>query len=260
MNIKAYFRKNHIKLKFHFNKSNDYFFGNKNYKKFVIVSDSRTGSTLLMQLLNSHPEIITLGEEFKNLDGKSCRKVWSDIFRKRQKDIHWVGFKLFYFHPWKSNDQEVWNFLKADKEIVIIHLIRRNILRSFVSKQIGLKTRKWTENVNRPHLLSGNDKKVKLNPKDCLENFESIDEYIQQTNSQFKEHKLISIVYEDLDADKQKEINRLYRELGVQEIQISTIMKRQNPENLEELIVNYWEVKSAFSGTKWEYLFYEESS
>ena len=40
-------------------------FGSTDYKKFVIISDARTGSTLLMGLMNNHPEIIAMGEIFK---------------------------------------------------------------------------------------------------------------------------------------------------------------------------------------------------
>ena len=131
----------------------DNLFGDTNYKKFAIISDSRTGSTLLMQLLDSHPAIICFGEEFKNLENSSSSKVWKEIYRKRRKSTQWVGFKLFYFHPWKNKDQDVWKFLEADKNVVIIHLTRKNILRSYVSKEIGLKTRKWTENIHRPHQI-----------------------------------------------------------------------------------------------------------
>ena len=238
-------------------KIKDFCLGDKNYKKFVIISDARTGSTLLMQLLNLHPDIIALGEEFKNLREKSCKEIWNDIFRKRPKEIQWVGFKLFYFHPWQNQDQDVWDFIKADEEIIIIHLTRKNILRSFVSKQIGLKTRKWTENINRPHSLDKHDKKVIMDPKKCLQNFESINAYIDQTENQFKNHEIISVVYEDLDDNKQEEMNRLYNELGLEEMEVSTFMKKQNSEKLSELILNYSELKQDFNGTKWEYLFTE---
>lgn len=113
-------------------KLSDQLFGNRSYKKFLIISDARTGSTLLMQLLDTHPEIIALGEEFKILTGSTCRKIWNKIYRKRPKSVNWVGFKIFYFHPSKGSDREVWDFIEEDKEIVVIHLTRRNVLRSSV--------------------------------------------------------------------------------------------------------------------------------
>ena len=77
----------------------DNLLGYKNYKKFVIVSDSRTGSTLLMQLLNSHPEILCFGEEFKNLRAFSCRQIWNKIYRKRPKSVIGLGLNYFMYIP-----------------------------------------------------------------------------------------------------------------------------------------------------------------
>jgi LPS sulfotransferase NodH len=255
--MKEFLSGTYIKYKSTHNLISDNLLGDKNYRKFVIISDSRTGSTLLMQLLNSHPEILCFGEEFKNLKIFSCRQIWNKIYRKRPKSVNWVGFKLFYFHPWQSNDHQVWDFLEADKNVLIVHLTRRNILRSYVSKQIGLKTRKWTENINRPHEISEEEKKVKLDPEACRENFESISGYIEQTEKRFKDHKIIPVVYEDLDKDKQTIMDRIYKNLGVANFKVATYMKKQNPEKLEDLIVNYSDLKREFSGTKWEYLFEE---
>lgn len=245
----------YIRSKILFFELMDNLYGNKNYKKFVIISDSRTGSTLLMQLLNSHPNVITKGEEFKNLKGKSCRQIWNKIFRNRPRRIKWVGFKLFYFHPREASDREVWDFLEKDKDIVIIHLVRRNFFRSYVSKKIGLKTRLWTENIHKPHQINQEDKKVKLKFTDCKENFEKLTDRITATENRFKGHKILPIIYEDLDADKQKEMERLFKQLEIPEMKISTYLKKQNPEPLEELVLNYKEIKENFKGSKWEYVF-----
>ncbi len=233
----------------------DFLFGDRNYKKFVIISDSRTGSTLLMHLLNLHPQIITFGEEFKYLGDSSCSQVWNYIFRKRPGKINWVGFKLFYNHPVKVDDQEVWDFLEADRDIVIIHLTRKNLLRSYTSKQIGLKTKKWTENVKRPHIINGEEKKVILDFDECVKNFESIDGFIGRTEKRFKDHKIISVVYEELNKDMQSTIDPIYKELGVTDYKVTTNMKRQNPEPLQELVINYFEIKERFKNTRWAYLF-----
>lgn len=50
-------------------------------------------------------------------------------------------------------------------------------------------------------------------------------------------------------------MDKIYKELGVADFRVSTYMKKQNPEKLEDLIINYSELKKEFSGTKWEYLF-----
>lgn len=85
--MKNFLKKNYAKSLAQLNILNEYLTGDINYRKFIIISDSRTGSTLLMQLLNSHPNIIAKGELFKNLNGRTCEKIWKDFFKKRAKKV-----------------------------------------------------------------------------------------------------------------------------------------------------------------------------
>jgi hypothetical protein len=87
--------------------------------------------------------------------------------------------------------------------------------------------------------------------------FESIARFIVQSEKRFKRHNIIPVSYEDLDESKQGTMDKIYKELGVANFQVCTNMKKQNPEKLEKLIVNYSELKREFSGTQWEYLFAE---
>ncbi|GAB2778709.1 hypothetical protein [Salinimicrobium soli] len=239
---------------------NEKLLGSRRYKKFVIISDARTGSTLLAQLLNSHPQIVCFGEKFKKLDSYPSSKIWSGIFRKRHRKIKWVGFKLFYFHPVQGIDKDIWNILAEDEEVVVIHLMRNNILRSYVSKKIGLQTRLWTKTPRDPDEIELKDKKVYLPPDECIETFKTIEKYYQETKKRFKSHKIIPVFYEDLSRNKQKEMNSLFKEFGVLPYEVSSTMIKQNPENLNDLIINYYELKEQFSGTKWERFFYHDTN
>lgn len=232
-------------------------FGNIEYRKFVIISDARTGSTLLMALLDNHPEIIAKGELFKQLRGKTTLDIWNDLFRKRPKKVKWVGFKLFYDHPWNSGERKVWDLIEEDKGIVIIHLVRNNKIRSYVSKQIGLKTKLWTEGVNQPNTLTLEDKKVNIDPRQCIENIEKIDRLESDTKKRFRDHNLIPVSYEELSTDKNATMNRVYKELNVTELEIQTNLKKQNPEKLQDLVLNYEELRKYLSNTRWDFCFEE---
>ncbi|MCG9973014.1 sulfotransferase [Christiangramia crocea] len=230
--------------------------GHSNYKKFVIISTARTGSTLLATLLNSHQNIICEGEIFKNLNGKSCSKIWQEFFSKKPKKIHQVGFKLFYFHPY-DEDKDVWNIINNDKTITIIHLKRKNLLRIFLSQKIGLKTKLWTDNINRPNNLSLNTKKVTLDYHACIGAFEEIEDYENITRLNFQRHNYLEVYYEDLIENRQLEINRILSSLNLPVDVLTANNKQQNPEGLNELINNYSELKIKFENSKWEYLFEE---
>ncbi len=227
-------------------------FGNRNYQKFVIISRSRTGSTLLMAFLRSHPEVHIEGEIFKNLNGKSCAQVWDELFAKRPKKIRQVGFKLFYYHPF-DDDKEVWNFLDKDNSVSIIHLRRENLLKAYVSQKIGEKTKKWTENINNQEVIK--DKKVILEPGACVEVFEKISNYENETRERFSSRpNYMEITYEALAKDNQGEMATVFQHLGLPPHIVSAKLKKQNPEPLKNLIANYDELFGYLENTKWKYL------
>ncbi len=228
-------------------------FGTKEYKKFVIISRSRTGSTLLMALLRSHPDIYIEGEIFKRLNGKSCKKIWERLFSKRPKNIQQVGFKLFYYHPF-DEDKSVWDFLDADKNIAILHLRRENLLRAFVSQKIGEKTKMWTENIASKDIII--NKTVSLDPKECEVVFTTITTYEKETKQRFKNHKtFMELSYEQLTKDKQGVMDAIFKELQVSSHTISSVLKKQNPEPMSQLVENYEALKEHFGKTEWSYLF-----
>lgn len=236
------------------NRLRDKLLGDINYKKFVIISDARTGSTLLLNLLGFHPYIETEGERFKNMNGKLQEEIWNDIFRKRQKKLKYVGFKLFYFHA-IGKDQWVWERLKRDRSVTIIHLTRENILRSLISKKIGLKTKRWTENIYNNDVIPLEDKKVYLGAKECRDYFEEITAYKEKTNKIFANHSLLHISYEELSGNTREVIDNLYNKLGVKPYRRDSQLKKQNPESIKELVLNFEDLKKEFKGSRWETFF-----
>lgn len=228
--------------------------GDRDYKKFVIISRSRTGSTLLMALLNRHSNIICEGELFKRLNNKSCKTIWNNLFAKKSKQIKYVGFKLFYYHPF-GDDKAVWNFIDEDKEIWIIHLTRKNYLESFVSQKIGKKTKQWSENKKRPHNLSIDDKRVTLDFEECQQTFEKINSYEENTLERFKTHNWIELDYSDLNKNKEKIMSSILEKLSLPIEELQVVNKKQNSEPLNSLIENYQELEGKFATTTWAYLF-----
>lgn len=75
-------------------------FWNYNYKKFIIITRSRTGSNLLISLLNNHPEIEAHGEIFRRLNGKTPKEIMANYFSQKPNRIKYVGFKIFYYTQW----------------------------------------------------------------------------------------------------------------------------------------------------------------
>lgn len=218
-------------------------FGNNKYKKLIIVARSRTGSNLLASLLNSHPKIEVRGEVFSRIKQASCRTVWNKVFSKRLPWIKYLGFKIFYDHPIDSDDKEVWDFIKKDVDIRIIHLKRRNILRSHVSRLIALKTDKWTSTQNNEP-AENESRAVEVDTGHCIDQFQQLEKWQNDHDKRsFSQHEYLEVIYEELASEPQKIMNEVFDFLQLPRRKVETKLKRQNPEPLNLLIKNYSEVK-----------------
>ena len=125
----------------------------QSYARFVIVTTGRSGSTWLVQALNSHSEVVCFGspfevgsdyvsfdvEHYDNFDtrARSLRDrdgvafLSSYIFGQHAADTKAVGFK-FQYRNWIGFGKVI-NSLVASQELKVIHLRRDNLLRSLIS-------------------------------------------------------------------------------------------------------------------------------
>lgn len=221
------------------------YFGTKKYNKFIVVTRSRTGSNLLISLLNAHPNIEAYGELFGSLKKETTAKKWADIFSNKFKNIKYVGFKIFYYHPIDSDDKSVWDIIEKDRSIKIIHLRRTNMLRTYISKQIALKTNVWsTSEVGKS---TKTDKRIEVDVEDCLADFENVRSWGEKTSKQFEAHDLLELTYEEMIKDNGATMNEVFEFLGVAKHPVKSILKKQNPEALKDIVSNFEELKSALT-------------
>ncbi|XOF33707.1 MAG: hypothetical protein ACL93V_17220 [Candidatus Electrothrix sp. YB6] len=125
-------------------------------KKFVIISEARTGSNMLMSILNSIPEIYCHAELFHP------KKIFSDIFNipytLYQRDLSpisfleaveeqtchntnasFFGFKLFFNH-----NRKVMDYIISNKNYKIILITRKNSIAQYASHRRALKSNIWS--------------------------------------------------------------------------------------------------------------------
>ena len=150
-------------------RSSNMIFNNKHYTQFIILCRSRTGSNYLATHLASHRNIKMYGELFlPNSLARDYRRIRApvrylerEVFSSYPADIRAVGFKQMY--QWAGNElggiynealeffsererrclETIWLYLKKRERLKVIHLKRRNILRSMVSHKIAMINKKW---------------------------------------------------------------------------------------------------------------------
>ena len=246
--FKNLYRRQRKQLRDSYNK----IFGTDQYQKFIIITYARTGSNLLMSYLDSHPHIEARGELFRNLEGKPTDEVWNRFFNKKNRKISTAGFKLFYTHPFHTDDRKVWDIIAQDKDIKIIHLVRKNKLRTFLSGEIAKKTDKWTRKRNSK--IATEDKKIEVEFDHFCERVSKIDQYEKDTRENFKTHDFIEVCYEDLVFDKATTMNAIFDFLHVERSTFKSGYKKQNTESLPDLIINFDSFHKKLSESKYAYL------
>jgi LPS sulfotransferase NodH len=247
--------------------------GTKEYTRYIILARSRVGSNLLRGLLNAHSQVVAYGELFQFHDqiswAVSGRQrsdrvlrlfqqepvtfLEQEVFNKHPKAIRAVGFKLFYYHAQNGNWKVVWEYLRQQPKLHVIHLKRANILKTHLSWTLANKTGAWVKHNNGVEPKPA----VSLAYEECLEAFTETRRWESEFEAYFRNHPSLEVVYEDLAADYSEEMRRIQSFLGVSYQEVQPVTQRQARRPLEAAILNYSELKEQFIGTEWE-TFFEE--
>lgn len=245
--------------------------GQTEYAKFIILGRSRVGSNFLRGLLNSHSQVTVFGELFQNkeeigwaLPGYYQSKRLSQlhcaapvdflerkVFRSFPGHVRAVGFKIFYYHAQDEAWKPVWEYLQSLPDLKVVHMKRRNILKTHLSRRRAVKTDRWV-NTNGS---SEPQRSITLDYKECLDDFIRTRAWEEAYDAYFAGNDMIEVMYEDLAADYQREATRLQNFLGVEFEAVQPETYKQAKRPLSEAIANYGELKERFQQTPWSPFF-----
>lgn len=230
--------------------------GHTGYRRFIILSRSRTGSYMLMSFLNSHPNVRSDGEILHQLHGRDYRAVIARAYGREPRSVKAKGFKIFYYHPNGATGKPIWDHLLAMPDLHVIHLKRRNVLRTLISREIALQEGVW-KTKNPGSSDTPRRKQVSFTVDELAEGFAKTRRWERDGDAMFRDHPLLSVYYEDLVADTPTTFRQVTDFLGVPYVDPRTHLVRQNPEPVRELVSNVDELVAAFRGTEWESFFDE---
>lgn len=257
------------------------FLGQKNYTRFIILGRSRVGTNMLRSLIDAHPGTITYGEIFASKRRKTNRSLWSlntekihdlklhepvkfladYIFGPYTSDIRAVGFKFFYYHAQDDEWLPLWQKLEQDDELHILHLTRRNILRTHLSRVLASHTQSWVIRSNtQGHAGDYVQTKpmVELDGNALESDFVQTRKWEREAALRFKNHPTLDITYEQLVGDSEQIARKVDEFLKMPERAAYPVgTKKQSSGKLRDTIVNYDELKRRFIGTEWEGFFEE---
>jgi LPS sulfotransferase NodH len=256
--------------------------------RFVIFTYPRSGSNLLCGMLNFHPQIICHHElfnpkkiyyskDFHKIYGGDGETVWREALISGKKGIGtirernlfpekflvkvWqhnydydaVGFNLFPTHITNASVS-----LIKDEGVKKILLSRQNTVKSYVSLLLARKTGVWDsydDNKRRKVKTT----QVTVNAKRLLSWSRKYNQHFNSLRQNLVDSKqsFMDLAYEDLVSDKSKSVKiGLLEFLGVsnQLDYLQPPQRKQNANNLADLVSNYEELKEKLIGTELESL------
>jgi LPS sulfotransferase NodH len=247
------------------------FGGQATYAPFVVVGRSRVGSNLLRGLLNAHPAVVSFGEVFRDvasfdwdhtgyfqsgamralLARDPAGFVDGKVFGRYPRWVRAVGFKLFYYHARQAGFARVWDYVESRRDLRIIHVKRRNILQTHLSRRRAALSDRWVDTSGKPGL----EPPVTLDYEEVRRDFEQTRAWEETADRAFARHPLLPVHYEQLAADRAGEVARLQEFLGLAPHPAEPATFRQATRPLSAAIANYDELKDRFRGTPWAAFF-----
>lgn len=227
--------------------------------RFVIYTRGRTGSTVLTELLNCHPEIFCDVEifnflycgskvRFPNTYIKSCSKR-SSLHKKSVYGFKVKIAQLRYEHEY-SNYDKILSGLSEDGW-KFIHLKRVNFLRHKLSSLLAAETKIL-------HIRNGDNteaKRIVVDFDTILEGIKYGEEVERIEEENLKNIPHFKVIYETdiLDNSKHQETaNRIFEYLDLKPHPVSTDLKRITTDRLQDMIINYDEIDKKLRGTRFE--------
>jgi hypothetical protein len=242
---------------------------------FVIVSYARTGSSYLMDRLDSHPEITCWGELFNrcrvrhppilhpvpewwataDLCHKNSLRVFSEIYRL-PAGTPALGFKFMRHHG-----DRLFEMILNRRDIKVIFICRRNLFRQYLSNLLSQQSLIYS--ARDAQLLEKHRKissaGVRMEPEGYRSWVAARRRSIERIRKQFTQSRLdwIEVAYEDITGpDQLQAFNRSAELLDVSPFPKigDSPLTRLNPDPAQKLVQNFDEITALFRGTADEWM------
>jgi len=244
---------------------------------FVILGTQRTGTTLVRTSLSSHPNILCCGEVF-NLGKRPYSKpdgYWHysrQDFNRRLKALFnpqkmtagyleqlyssegysAIGFKFMLSDC--LTRPYIWPLL-LNRNVKAILVSRRNSLKTLVSRRSasasGIYHISKTLNI-KTAVETWTPRKITINTKTVIDDLSNIELECSLWRTRLDnvvEH--IDVVYEEYAGSIDAGNRRILEFLDVPQLQLTSDLKKINPDNLGDLISNYDDLAKVLKGTKY---------
>lgn len=224
--------------------------------RFVLFGQSRSGSTLVVRLLDSHPDVVCEGELFNADWGYYPRQLlrvarrlpdpflWNRLIRCQ---VNAYGAKILVYQV--QNAPALFGRLQ-ERGWKLIAVTRRDMLRAALSKQIARATATWHRRAGDPAVRD----RVVINPDLVIEELRRRHAWEGVERQIMEELDHYPVEYgRDLgrpDA-RRAALEGVVNYLGVRQAELSTDLSRGDERPLGEGVANLEEILQAVAGSAW---------
>lgn len=219
--------------------------------KFVIYGQGRTGSTLLVNLLNSHPKVFCEREIFMDKnnppDGQVShpRRLLRGKASLYRRKVYGYKVKIYQLSPIRSVESPK-AFLTTSLEDgwKIIYLYRRNAFEHALSNLVA-------ENLNQYHFSKKegkskfDDLKLTIPTALMIERIQGRIKLGEEERESLVGIPHIPVCYEDLATNSQEIAGDIFDFLKIDRFPVATRLQKTNTKKYSELISNFDEIYEA---------------
>ncbi|MFV0443458.1 MAG: hypothetical protein ACK5Q5_07795 [Planctomycetaceae bacterium] len=211
--------------------------------RFVVLSQPRTGSSLLCGSIRWHPQILMQGEvlnqhyrraELPEEDGADRLRVALSFTTHDA-----VGCKLHACQPDAGWDhwESAWDYLAGDPTIKVVHLYRENELAQLASWKIAERLGEWGDQTHVPERPTMEVARGELT---WVHRFNSA--LYRMRLNRLRQHPLLAVRYESLRDNWPSELERVLTFIGVEPRSLDQCAIQGETRPLSEVITNYHEL------------------
>jgi LPS sulfotransferase NodH len=244
--------------------------------RFILLAARRSGTTLLLKSLESHPQIQCFkwvfqlkrpfryffefeqpGSLFFEYRSASIKRQIDYFFRRKHllgaflTDLYAsvngpgaVVVRIVYSQARKYPEALEW---AIENDVGVIHLIRENSLKSVVS-HFTSKKRGVYHSASKVGPIT-----IHLAPSLLKRRLAIREERVEKYRAMLKNKRHIEVSYESFVANREAESRRILDFMPVDSsVPVTTDLRKQSPDSLGDILENYEEVAQAFKGTAFE--------
>lgn len=243
-----------------------YSLGRPKPKRFLIVTNGRTGSNLLVSLLNAHPKVLTHSEIFgeyqledlanrQRINRIGPTRYLQNAFRPLRRERA-VGLKCLYHHFDERYGNvrgvpalcEAMGLLGQDDGLQFIHLKRNDLLGRLVSTYLANQSRNWEGGAYK-------DEPVDIDLDWAKTELDRMVASEQAFDTLLPDDRTLTTSYEALVADPQQVMDDVWSRLALERKEVHVKTRKQNTRPHTETLRNYAALKASLSSSQHEALF-----